>query len=110
MASAEVEAVRDWVGTEPSTTTIEAFLDRFATKSTPTAWAALSILRRRRRDVAVGPESWAVDGDYRETRNLTATLAALDLDIARLERITGDTTGTAKVLDSAPICATGGER
>lgn len=106
MASADVEAVREWVGSDPDATTVQATLTRHDGDAHR---AALAILRQRRADVAAAPERWDIDGDGSEQQGKAATLTALDRDIARLERLTGDTSAVVS-LSSAPICAPRGAR
>jgi hypothetical protein len=97
-----LDAVREWVGSNPDDTTVNGFLARH--DDNPDR-AALAILRRRRADLAVAPASWRIDGDASETQGKADTLAALDDQIGRLERLCGVDTGGATVT-SAPICPT----
>lgn len=85
--AADVEAgILDWVGAEQPGENLEAAWLRGGTVEA----AALSVLRRRR--ALLGPDTWAVNGDYSQSDRSGA--AWLDRQIGRLEAVTGDTGGT----------------
>lgn len=104
-----VDEVADWVGNTVDTAVIAAALNR--TSHDPHR-AALSILRRRRMDLVDDVQSWRVDGDYSESKgSLIRRLAAVDDQIGRLERITGDTDGRGlDTVTSTPIRPLRGHR
>lgn len=85
MASAEIEAVRDWVGSEPDDAAIGGALARSG--GDPDR-AALSILRRRRNDMLTDPVDYSVAGDH--SRSYAENLARLDRLIGRLAVLCGD--------------------
>jgi len=107
---ADLPAVRTWIGSSTTDGDIEAQWVRFDGRDHQAELTALAILRGRRADLILGPDSFAVDGDYRESQDKASSLKALDSQIARLERITGDVVSGGPVLASAPISAPGGQR
>lgn len=110
--AADIGAVREHVGSTPDDETIGTTWLRFADATYPDERTALAILRKREADMVDRIEKYDIDGDYAETKALTAVaLKVVQGKIGRLERITGDTAGAAaKVLASAPICAPGDQR
>ncbi|GEM_PF-6771034 len=87
-------AIREWVGSQPTADLIEEAFTRTGTVEA----AALSILRARRADLVnaeLNPETFNVQGDYSQSTRVN--IAALDADIARLEKLTGTGPDTIRV-------------
>ena len=80
------EAVRDWVGSAPDDTAVDAAVAAYADAAHPVERAALRILRRRRADSQFS--SFSVDGDA--SWNQTAWLADIDKRISDLRHRIGD--------------------
>jgi hypothetical protein len=81
-----IERVRDWVGADYDSNLISDMLDR---EGGSWCHAALNLLRRQRRTVAVDQGGgFSIAGDYSEDVNANASaVTVLDADIARLERL-----------------------
>lgn len=102
--AAILDQVRDWVGSTPDDATIEARYNQSAGDEHPVEATALAILRRRRADMVASPAEWRLDGDYQQKTE--ANIAALDAQIADLERIVA--TGGGMVTTSQLVrCDTG---
>lgn len=82
--SAAVDAVRQWIGSEPDDFAVEQAL---ADHGSPEA-TALAILRVRYADLVASPHSFSVPGEYSET-NGKDQLEALRRQIATLENKLG---------------------
>lgn len=74
--------ILDWIGAVEGDESLD---DTYALRGTVEA-TALSILRRRR--ATLGPDAWALSGDYSENDN-GRTAAWLDAQIARLSALCG---------------------
>lgn len=104
----DLDAAREWVGSQPGDTDLQAVINRY--DGDPSR-AALSVLRTRRADMVAEFDTVSVTGDVSTTRRLEHRLAALDRQITALEALCGlpSTLGVTG-LRSAPLVTRSGRR
>lgn len=107
----DLDIVRDWVGSTPDDTAVNATLARWPDDTAAPQKAALSILRRRLADLEADPATMAIDGDI-SWSTAQDQRQAIRAKIRSLEAAVGDTTTTSLTppLTSAPIVGPGNLR
>jgi hypothetical protein len=86
---ADLAAVREWVGSQPSDDAVRLVYERRGTIEA----TALAILRSRRADFVARASKFSADGDFDE--DIVQNIKSLDGDIARLEALLPTTEGGA---------------